>query len=117
MVTAYSTLVQDVPKLVVYISDRTKEHRSEHDLSEALSMAQVASNAKTSFLSSVSHDIRTPLNAIIGFIPFLREDAGDPQTVREYAQRIEASSKHLLELINDVLDMNKIACHDSIHGL
>ncbi len=108
LVSAYCTLMQGRPKLVVYISDRTRERRSENNLSEALKLAQVASDAKTSFLSSVSHDIRTPMNAIIGFAALLRSEADNPDSVREYTQRIDSASNHLLELINDVLDMNKI---------
>jgi len=108
LVNAYCTMMQGRRKLVMYISDRTKERRSEDNLSEALKLAQVASNAKTAFLSSVSHDIRTPMNAIIGFASLLKGEADNPDSVREYTQRIESASNHLLELINDVLDMNKI---------
>ncbi len=85
-----------------------KEQQQKAILEDALHMAQAASEAKTSFLSSVSHDIRTPMNAIIGFLSLMQEEADNPDVVREYIQRIDAASKHLLGLINDVLDMNKI---------
>jgi len=85
-----------------------KEQEQKAILEDALHMAQAANEAKTSFLSSVSHDIRTPMNAIIGFLALMKNEADNPGVVREYAQRIDAASQHLLGLINDVLDMNKI---------
>ncbi len=85
-----------------------KEQEQKAILKDALHMAQAASEAKTSFLSSVSHDIRTPMNAIIGFLSLMQDEADNPDVVRKYVQRIDAASKHLLGLINDVLDMNKI---------
>jgi len=85
-----------------------KEQEQKEILKDALHMAQAASEAKTSFLSSVSHDIRTPMNAIIGFLALMKDEAENPDMVRQYIQRIDAASKHLLGLINDVLDMNKI---------
>ncbi len=106
--SVYCVLVQGIKKVVVYISDRTKEKQIQNTLSEALNMAQMANKAKSIFLSSVSHDIRTPMNAIMGFIPLLQEEADKPEHVREYTQKISAASQHLLGLINDVLDMNKI---------
>ena len=56
----------------------------------------------------MSHDIRTPMNAIVGFADLLERDADDPQKVREYTKKIKSSGQHLLGLINDVLDMSKI---------
>ncbi len=85
-----------------------KEQEQKAILTDALHMAQAASEAKTSFLSSVSHDIRTPMNAIIGFLALMQDEVDNPDMVRQYIQRIDAASKHLLGLINDVLDMNKI---------
>ena len=101
-------LVQGIKKCVIYISDRTKEKQIQNTLSEALNVAQMANKAKSAFLGNVSHDIRTPMNAIIGFIPLLQEEADNPEHVREYTQKISAASQHLLCLINDVLDLNKI---------
>lgn len=106
--TVYCVLVQGIKKIIVYISDRTKEKKVQNTLSEALNMAQTANKAKSAFLGNVSHDIRTPMNAIIGFIPLLQEEADNPEHVREYTQKISAASEHLLGLINDVLDINKI---------
>lgn len=107
-ISVYCTLVQDESKIIIYISDRTKEHAIQNTLTEALQIAQVANSAKSTFLSSVSHDIRTPMNAIIGFDLLLQNEAENPDHVREYAKQIDAASQHLLGLINDVLDMNKI---------
>jgi len=104
----YCTTLQGERKLVLYISDRTKERKSQDNLTEALEMAQVANRAKSAFLSNVSHEIRTPMNAIMGFITLLQEESGDKERVLEYTQRIDAASKHLLGLINNVLDLNKI---------
>lgn len=90
-----------------------KEQEVERDLynrqlSEALHAAQLASSSKTTFLSNMSHDIRTPMNAVLGFTRLLDMDADDPVKVREYTKKITASGQHLLSLINDVLDVSKI---------
>ena len=75
---------------------------------EALQTAENANKAKTDFLSNMSHDIRTPMNAIIGMTSLIRHDAGNKAKVIEYADKIDISSQHLLGIINDVLDMSKI---------
>ncbi len=90
-----------------------KEQEAEREiynrqLAEALQAAQAASNSKTTFLSNMSHDIRTPMNAVLGFTMLLERDAQDPDKVREYTKKIMASGQHLLSLINDVLDVSKI---------
>ncbi len=77
-------------------------------LSEALRAAQIASESKTTFLSNMSHDIRTPMNAVLGFTTLLSRDADNPAKVREYTQKITSSGQHLLSLINDILDVSKI---------
>ncbi len=77
-------------------------------LAEALQAAQIASNSKTMFLSNMSHDIRTPMNAVIGFTTLLAKDADNPEKVRAYTKKIMASGQHLLSLINDILDVSKI---------
>ena len=75
---------------------------------EAFQVAQEANKSKSSFLANMSHDIRTPMNAIIGITSLIRYDAGDKGKVIEYADKIDTSSQHLLGIINDVLDMSKI---------
>lgn len=84
--------------------------REKHNeqLTEALHAAQLASNAKTTFLSNMSHDIRTPMNAVIGFTTLLAKEAEHPDKVREYTKKIMASGQHLLSLINDILEVSKI---------
>ena len=106
--TVYSVLIQGEKKIVVYLSDRTRERETQNTLTQALDLARVANKAKSTFLSSVSHDIRTPMNAIMGLVTLLSQEADNPERVLEYTQRINAASQHLLGLINDVLDMNKI---------
>ncbi len=77
-------------------------------LEEALVKAQRASRAKTMFLNNMSHDIRTPMNAIIGFTNLAAAHLDDRELVQDYLSKIAASSSHLLSLINDVLDMSRI---------
>ncbi len=104
--------------LLYYLNQRQqnkirKEREKEKEihnkqLAEALQAAQLASNSKTTFLSNMSHDIRTPMNAVIGFTTLLAKDADNPEKVREYTKKIMASGQHLLSLINDILDVSKI---------
>ncbi len=75
---------------------------------QALQAAEAASRAKTDFLANMSHDIRTPMNAVVGLASLIEHDAADEARVREYARRMQASSQNLLGIINEVLDMNKI---------
>ncbi len=82
--------------------------RHQEQLTQALRAAEVANESKSAFLANMSHDIRTPMNAVIGFTTLLSKEADDPEKVREYAAKIIASGKHLLALINDVLDISKI---------
>ncbi|MCI8915849.1 MAG: response regulator [Oscillospiraceae bacterium] len=89
--------------------EREQERRLHNrQLAEALKAAQIASNSKTTFLSNMSHDIRTPMNAVLGFTTLLARDAEDPAKVRDYTRKITASGQHLLSLINDILDVSKI---------
>ncbi len=94
--------------------DKSRKEREEErrihsqQLAEALRAAQIASESKTTFLSNMSHDIRTPMNAVLGFTTLLAKDAENPAKVREYTRKITASGQHLLSLINDILDVSKI---------
>ena len=81
---------------------------SQRATQEALAQAESANAAKTTFLSNVSHDIRTPMNAIVGIANLMEHEQGDPQKLGFYIHKIQSSSKHLMSLINDVLDMSKI---------
>ncbi len=85
-----------------------KEREQQKQLEEALSMAQSANRAKTTFLNNMSHDIRTPMNAIIGYTGLAASHINNKEHVLDYLSKIGQSSNHLLSLINDVLDMSRI---------
>ena len=86
----------------------TKLRQAKQAAEEAFQVAQEANRSKSNFLANMSHDIRTPMNAIIGITSLIRYDADDKGKVIEYADKIDTSSQHLLGIINDVLDMSKI---------
>ena len=102
------TQQRDDSRYVLILSDRTRERRLRSELEAALAIAKSANEAKSNFLSNMSHDIRTPMNAIIGFTTLLERDVENPTKAREYIRKIALSSNHLLSLINDILDMSKI---------
>ena len=95
-------------KYILVLSDRTKDKRTNQALADAVSVAQSANRAKSTFLSNMSHDIRTPMNAIIGFATLAQANADSTERVRDYLAKILSSSNHLLNLINDILDMSRI---------
>lgn len=106
--TAYRTNIRGMEKFVVVLSDRTEAQRMNESLSDALELAKSANEAKSNFLANMSHDIRTPMNAILGFATLLGRDAYQPDKVLVHTRKIIFSSQHLLSLINDILDMSKI---------
>ena len=81
---------------------------SQKALSDALAVAEHANHAKTAFLNNMSHDIRTPMNAIVGFTALAASHIDNKEQVQDYLGKISVSSQHLLSLINDVLDMSRI---------
>lgn len=93
---------------VVVLRDQTQEMEYQQALRDALENARVASQAKSSFLSHMSHEIRTPMNAIIGMTTIALSKQGNPERVEDCLCKIAESSRHLLGLINDILDMSKI---------
>lgn len=95
-------------KYIVTFTDRTEEFRANQMLKDALTSAQNANNAKRDFLSRMSHEIRTPMNAIIGMTTIAAAAIDDRSRIEDCLQKISSSSKHLLMLINDVLDMSRI---------
>ena len=104
----YHTHNGDVERCVLTFSDRTEDKNMREQLESALELAKQANEAKSNFLSNMSHDIRTPMNAIIGYATLLERDAANPVHVRDYTHKITYSGQHLLSLINDILDMSKI---------
>lgn len=88
--------------------ERMEQERQRIALEDAYQTAKVANEAKTNFLSSMSHDIRTPMNAIMGMAAIAKMNTQEPDKVRDCLSKINVSSKHLLSLINEVLDMSKI---------
>ena len=86
----------------------TKEYRQRELLVDALNAAERANRAKTTFLNNMSHDIRTSMNAIIGFTALAAAHVDEPELVQDYLAKISTSGQHLLSLINDVLDMSRI---------
>ena len=99
----------EVLYLVAEISDeKEKEHEYKQSLIEAKQEAQRANKAKTDFLSNMSHDIRTPMNAIIGLTQIAQKSLDNIDEVKQCLDDIALSSKHLMSLINDVLDMSKL---------
>ena len=105
---AMGSEVNGKKKYILVMSDRTSDRKMNQALSEAVRAAETANKAKSSFLSNMSHDIRTPMNAIIGFTTLAVSNIDDKKRVRDYLGKILSSSNHLLSLINDILDMSRI---------
>ena len=107
-IVAMGSEVNGEKKYILVMSDRTSEWKMNQALSEAVRAAETANRAKSTFLSNMSHDIRTPMNAIIGFTTLAVSNIDDRKRVRDYLGKILSSSNHLLSLINDILDMSRI---------
>ena len=105
---AMGSEVNGKKKYILVMSDRTSDRKMNQALSEAVRAAETANKAKSTFLSNMSHDIRTPMNAIIGFATLAVSNIDDKKRVRDYLGKILSSSNHLLSLINDILDMSRI---------
>lgn len=107
-VIAFCSDIQGERKYIVDMSDRTDDRKMNQALKAAVQTAENASRAKSAFLSSMSHDIRTPMNAIIGFTTLAAANVTNTEKVKDYLAKILSSGNHLLSLINDVLDMSRI---------
>ena len=107
-IVAMGTETAGRTKYILVLSDRTADKEVNQALSDAVATAQSASRAKSDFLTNMSHDIRTPMNAIIGFTTLAVTNIDDTERVRDYLTKTLASSRHLLSLINDILDMSRI---------
>ena len=107
-IIAMGSEVEGRAKYILVMSDRTADKQVNQALSDAVAAAETANRAKSTFLSNMSHDIRTPMNAIIGFTTLAISNIDDTERVKDYLAKTLASSNHLLSLINDVLDMSRI---------
>ena len=107
-IVAMGSEIEGRTKYILVISDRTADKQINQALSDAVAAAETANRAKSTFLSNMSHDIRTPMNAIIGFTTLAISNLDDKERVKDYLTKTLASSNHLLSLINDVLDMSRI---------
>ena len=105
---AMGSEVNGKKKYILVMSDRTADRKMNQALSEAVRTAETANRAKSTFLSNMSHDIRTPMNAVIGFTTLAISNIDDKKRVGDYLDKILSSGKHLLALINDILDMSQI---------
>ena len=105
---AMGSEVNGKKKYILVMSDRTSDWKMNQALSEAVRAAETANKAKSTFLSNMSHDIRTPMNAILGFTTLAVSNIEDKKRVQDYLGKILSSSNHLLSLINDILDMSRI---------
>ena len=107
-VTGFINDVQGAKKCIVDLSDRTGEHQTTLAVKAALEIAEKASKAKTDFLSNMSHDIRTPMNAIIGITTLMKNELHQPEKLAEHLGKLESSGQLLLGIINNILDMSRI---------
>lgn len=107
-VTGFINDVQGARKCIVDLSDRTGEHQTTLAVEAALEVAEKASKAKTDFLSNMSHDIRPPMNAIIGITTLMKNELHQPEKLAEHLGKLETSGRLLLGIINDILDMSRI---------
>ena len=107
-IIAMGSEVNGKKKYILVMSERTVDKKMNQALYEAVRAAETANRAKSTFLSNMSHDIRTPMNAVIGFTTLAVSNIDNKEKVRDYLGKILSSSNHLLSLINDVLDMSRI---------
>lgn len=101
-------LLGGIPKHIYAVTDVTEERKARENITAAVAAAEQASSAKSSFLANMSHDMRTPMNGIVGMTAIAKNNLDDRKRVEDCLNKIDLSSSHLLNLINDVLDMSKI---------
>lgn len=107
-IVAMRSEVEGRSKYIFVMSDRTEDKKVNQALEEVAHAAEAANRAKSTFLSNISHDIRTPMNAISGFTTLAIRSMDQKEKVRDYLAKIQVSGDHLMSLINDVLDMSRI---------
>ncbi len=107
MTVYYHESVGEPPRLISFMLDITERKRIELELRQAKAAAEAASTAKSAFLANMSHEIRTPLNAILGLNHLMQASTVTPEQ-SERLKKMEVASRHLLSIINDILDLSKI---------
>ena len=105
LIDSQRALIRSKRNLEMALEENKKINRK---ISEARQAAEQASRSKTQFLANMSHDIRTPMNAIVGLTKLMQYSLNDPETLDSYIQKLQSSSEYLLGLINDILDLSKI---------
>lgn len=108
LVSASNMEIQGKSKYIIIFFDRTKEKKVNRALEEAAKIANDASSAKSRFLSNMSHDIRTPMNAVLGYTTLAAANIEDREKLKDYLAKILSSGNHMLSLLNDILDMSRI---------
>lgn len=108
LVLAINALSESINKEKQLVEKQKHEQKITEELRKAKKSADIANAAKTSFLFNMSHDIRTPMNAIIGFTDLALKENDDERKIKEYLHKVKNSSEHLLLLVNDILDMSRI---------
>ena len=106
--TALCREIRNEKKYILVLSDRTQDKKINQELEDAVNMAISANKSKSTFISNISHDIRTPMNAVVGFATLALANAENADKVKDYLAKILSSGNHLLSLINDILDMSRI---------
>ena len=107
-IVAIGSVVNGKKKYILVMSDRTSDKKMNQALSEAVRAAENANRAKSTFLSNMSHDIRTPMNAVIGMNEIARHHLNEPAYVEACLEKVALSGNHLLTLVNDILDISKV---------
>ena len=107
-VIGFITAIQGEKKCILDMSDHTDDRQIALTLQTALDAAEKAGRAKTDFLSNMSHDIRTPMNAVVGITTLMKHELDQPEKLAEHLDKLESSSQLLLSIINDILDMSRI---------
>lgn len=106
--TEVNLIPADNGKYLAVLHDTTEAHYMRDDLADALRQAQESNRARTAFFSAMSHDIRTPMNGIVGMTAIAQDNLNDPAKVEDCLRKIDIASEHLLSLINEILDMSRI---------
>ncbi len=111
--TIYHVKAEGKHKFIIEISDRTNEFLARQSLEEALNIAKTANQSKSTFLANMSRDIRTPMNTIVGLCTLLNRDVENVEKRDEHIKNILLTSRHMLTLVNDIIEMAKVESNDT----